>query len=64
VPRESDSRLSIVLVPIAPDRHRRSGGATQWLLVVGEAWELALMFVLVIGNLVLLVLLQRWFGLS
>jgi hypothetical protein len=33
-------------------------------MVVGEAWELALMFVLVIGNLVLLVLLQRWFGLS
>jgi hypothetical protein len=33
-------------------------------MVVGEAWELALMFVLVIGNLALLVLLQKWFGLT
>ena len=32
-------------------------------MVVGEAWELAIMFVLVLGNLFLLVLLQRWFGL-
>jgi hypothetical protein len=33
-------------------------------MVVGEAWELAIMFVLVLGNLALLVLLQRWFGLT
>ena len=33
-------------------------------MVVGEAWELGLMFVLVIGNLALLVLLQKWFGLT
>ena len=33
-------------------------------MVVGEAWELAIMFVVVLGNLLLLVLLQRWFGLS
>jgi hypothetical protein len=33
-------------------------------MVVGEAWELAIMFLLVIGNLALLVFLQRWFGLS
>ena len=33
-------------------------------MVVGEAWELAIMFVLVLGNLGLLVLLQRWFGLT
>jgi hypothetical protein len=33
-------------------------------MVVGEAWELALMFVLVIGTLGLLVMLQKWFGLT
>jgi len=36
----------------------------SWLMVVGEAWELALMFVLIVGNLALLVLLQKWFGLT
>jgi hypothetical protein len=37
----------------------------EWVdMVVGEAWELAIMFVLVLGNLALLVLLQRWFGLT
>jgi hypothetical protein len=39
---------------------RRSGEP----MVVGEAWELAIMFVLVLGTLGLLVLLQRWFGLT
>jgi hypothetical protein len=33
-------------------------------MVVGEAWELAIMFVLIIGNVALLVLLQKWFGLT
>ena len=33
-------------------------------MVVGDAWELTIVFVLVIGNLALLVLLQRWFGLT
>ncbi len=33
-------------------------------MVVGEAWELAIMFVLVLGNLVLMLLLQRWWGLT
>jgi hypothetical protein len=33
-------------------------------MVVGEAWELALMFMLVVGNLILLVVLQKWFGLT
>ncbi len=33
-------------------------------MVVGEAWELALMFFLVVGNLILLVVLQKWFGLT
>ncbi len=33
-------------------------------MVVGEAWELAIMFVLILGNIVLLVLLQKWFGLT
>ncbi len=33
-------------------------------MVVGEAWELAIMFVLVLGNLLLMLLLQRWWGLT
>ncbi len=46
---------------------RRAGHAAakeSGVMVVGEAWELAIMFVLILGNLALLVLLQRWFGLT
>ena len=33
-------------------------------MVVGEAWELAIMFALVMGVLALMYFLQRWFGLT
>ena len=48
-----------MLVPDAAEPAKESE-----TMVVGEAWELAIMFVLVLGNLALLVLLQRWFGLT
>jgi hypothetical protein len=47
-----------------PRRAGREPAEESDQMVVGEAWELAIMFVLVLGNLALLVLLQRWFGLT